>query len=175
MKRVASISEHLNDEGYSYTGKGNFEAIVKKHSSTVVEWLENLIPLKTQIDKLNELENVDFQKRNYIRILNKYHKKEYSEFVDINILVRDKEAMKEYYKKTNSELGLYNQLINNNYLKYPGRSQKHVPIERFKEFLTVYKDDLEIYFEESVMNNTQTSSKSESKKTNWTKLLLGEK
>jgi hypothetical protein len=44
-------------------------------------------------------------------------------------------------------------------------------------YIDTYKDDLEIYFDDSVgkISEVKTEDKKESKKTNWTKLLLGEK
>jgi hypothetical protein len=177
MKRVASIGNHIKNNSYSYTGKGNFEAIVKENKELILSWLEELVPLKTQIDRLNEQENVEFQKRNYIRILTKYFEEEYTLFVSVNILVRDTEYIKNFYKSSNSLRGLYNQLINQKYLKYPGRSEKYIEFDMFKMYIDTYKDDLEIYFDDSVgkTSEVKTEDKKESKKTNWTKLLLGEK
>lgn len=177
MKRVASIGNHIKNNSYSYTGKGNFEAIVKDNQETILTWLEELVPLKNQIDRLNDQENVEFQKRNYIRILTKYFPEQYTLFVSVNILVRDTEYIKELYKSSNSLRGLYNQLINHKYLKYPGRSEKYIEFDMFKLFIDTYKDDLDIYFDDSVgsKNESKIEDKKESKKTNWTKLLLGEK
>jgi hypothetical protein len=90
---------------------------------------------------------------------------------------RDTEYIKNFYKSSNSLRGLYNQLINQKYLKYPGRSEKYIEFDMFKMYIDTYKDDLEIYFDDSVgkISEVKTEDKKESKKTNWTKLLLGEK
>lgn len=176
MKRITSIGNHIKNNSYSYTGKGNFETIVKENKELILTWLEELVPLKTQIERLNEQENVEFQKRNYIRILTKFFPDEYLLFVSINILVRDSHNIKELYKTSNSLRGLYNQLLNHKYLKYPGRSERYIEFEMFKMYIDTYKDDLEVYFDDSVGKTSEEKieDKKESKKTNWTKLLLGE-
>jgi len=71
MKKLSIISNQIKNNTFSYTGKGSFEATVNKNKELILGWLEELIPLQIQIDTLSELENLEFQKRNYTRILTK--------------------------------------------------------------------------------------------------------
>jgi len=203
MKKLAAISNQIQNNTFSYTGKGSFEAIVNKHKESVIEWLEELIPLQKQIEMLRDLEGVDFQKRNYTRILTKIMPDEYTEFVSLNILVRDSNVIAQYYDEEYNVTILYDNLIRDKYLKYPGKYEKFVGYNIFQKFIMMYKDDLlqaleaqtqdEIVkketpkaIEEEVVEKPIEENKEENepeeipepkkeKETNWTNLLLGRK
>lgn len=142
MKRISAISNQIKNHTFSYTGKGAFEAIANKHKEQILLWLEELTPLQVQIQMLDELENVSFQKRNYTRILTKLFPKEYTEFVSLNILVRDSETIARYYKDTYDLSSLYDSLIKDKFLKYPGKYDKYVEFDLFQKFIMTYKEDL---------------------------------
>ena len=142
MKKLAVISKQIQNNTFSYTGKGAFEAIVNKHKESIITWLEELIPLQKQIEMLKDLEGVDFQKRNYTRILTKIMPDEYTEFVNLNILVRDSNIIAQYYNEEYNITILYDNLIRDNYLKYPGKYEKFVGYNIFQKFIMMYKDDL---------------------------------
>ena len=142
MKKLSIISNQIKNNTYSYTGKGSFEAIVNNNKDMILEWLEDLIPLQKQIDMLRELENIDFQKRNYTRILTKIFPEEYKEFVSLNILVRDANIIAQYYADEFNITLLYDKLVDHKYLKYPGKYDKYVEYNIFQKFLMMYKDDL---------------------------------
>jgi TolA-binding protein len=142
MKKLSSISNQIKSNTFSYTGKGAFEAIVNKHSEQIKEWLENLVPLQHQIDQLDEMEHVEFQKRNYTRILTKIFPIEYKEFVSLNILVRDASKIAEYYQTDYNLTTIYNSLLEDKYLKYPGKYEKYVEFEIFQKFVMMYREDL---------------------------------
>lgn len=188
MKKLSIISDKIKDDTFSYTGKGSFETVFNKNKDEIILWLEELIPLQKQIELLYEKENIEFQKRNYTRILTKYLNDEYQEFVSVNILLRDLEFIKKYYNENQDLIELYNSLILNKHLKYPGKSEKYVEFDIFKEFVLTYSDDLEISNitiikdekhidiktnEEQIAANEIIVQKEE--KTNWTDLLLGKK
>ena len=142
MKKLAAISNQIKNNTFSYTGKGSFEAIVNKHKDSVIDWLEELVPLQKQIEMLRDLEGVDFQKRNYTRILTKIMPDEYTEFVSLNILVRDSNVIAQYYDEEYNITILYDNLIKDKYLKYPGKYEKFVGYNIFQKFIMMYKDDL---------------------------------
>lgn len=142
MKKISSISDQIKNNTYSYTGKGSFENIVKKHSSQVIQWLEELVPLQVQMGYLDNMENVNFQKRNYTRILTKLFTDEYKEFVSLNILIRDTSAIAKNYEQTYDMATLYKILIEKKYLKYPGKYNKYVEFDLFQKFIMTYKDDI---------------------------------
>jgi hypothetical protein len=142
MKKLTIISNQIKNNTYSYTGKGSFEAIVNNYKSLIIEWLEDLIPLQKQIELLNEKEDIVFQKRNYTRILTKLLPEEYTEFVSINILTRDSNIIGQYYQKEYNLTILYDKLVENKYLKYPGKYDKFVEFELFQKFLMIYRDEL---------------------------------
>ena len=142
MKKLSIISNQIKNNTYSYTGKGSFEAIVNKNKELILGWLEELIPLQNQIDLLSELEEIEFQKRNYTRILTKLFPDEYTEFVSLNILVRDAHAIAYYYDQEFNVTLLYDNLIQDKYLKYPGKYDKYVSYSIFQKFVMMYKDDL---------------------------------
>ncbi len=197
MKKIANISQKLQNNNFSYTGKGGFEAIVNKHKKDILQWLEELIPLQQQLEFLYEKENVEFQKRNYIRILTKYFPKEYKEFVNINILLRDSKAIKQSYLQQQDVTNLYNILVTNNYLKYPGRNENFVDFDIFEEFIKVYKDELQIDYisnenlksqqisktkntptpqqEEEQLIRSEEDTKKDKEENYWTNLLLGKR
>ena len=97
MKKLANISNQIKNNTYSYTGKGAFEAVVNNFKNDIIKWLEDLIPLQIQMEYLEEKANINFQKRNYTRILTKILPNEYKEFVSINILARDSIIIAQYY------------------------------------------------------------------------------
>jgi hypothetical protein len=181
MKKLSKISNQIKDNTFSYTGKGAFEAIVKKYKDTIVLWLEDLVPLQEQIDNLFDLTSVQFQKRNYTRILSKFIPDEYKQFVELNILVRDAQLVAQYYNNDLNLQNVYSSLVSNKYLKYPGKYDKYVEFDIFQKFVMIYKDELldvagtvqeknDIAIPEKVM-----IEESKDEKTNWTNLLLGKK
>ena len=193
MKKLSIISEQIQNNTYSYTGKGSFEAVVKNNTDLVLSWLEDLVPIGIQIEKLNKLVNLEFQKRNYTRILTKLFPVPYTEFVSINILVRDSNIIAQYYNEEYNVTILFNNLIKGKYLKYPGKYEKYVEFDIFQKFIMLYRDDLLVSLEQP--NSIQTIEESISipdivdevedesieetppakikKETNWTNLLLG--
>ncbi|MBD3840449.1 MAG: hypothetical protein IE909_00945 [Campylobacterales bacterium] len=200
MKKLSNISNQIKNNTFSYTGKGSFEAVAIKHKENIIKWLENLIPLQEQIDNLEELEGVQIQKRNYIRILSKIVPDFYKEFVSVNILVRDASTIAQYYEEDYNLSQIYNKLILNRYLKYPGRYEKFVEFEYFQKFVMIYRDDLiasvnssttfsnqnvdiiqDIEPQEQIQNLDEknieivepVSKPQPTKETNWTNLLLG--
>ncbi len=142
MKKLSIISDQIKNNTYSYTGKGSFESIVKKHTNLILGWLEDLIPLQQQIDNLKDLEGLEFQKRNYTRILTKFLPNEYKEFVSLNILVRDANIIAQYYQDEYNITLLYDKLVLNKYLKYPGKYDKYVEFNIFQKFIMLYREDL---------------------------------
>jgi hypothetical protein len=142
MKKLSIISNQIKNNTYSYTGKGSFEAIVNKNKDLIIGWLEELIPLQAQIDLLSELENIEFQKRNYTRILTKIFPEDYKEFVSLNILVRDANILAQYYKEEYNITILYDNLIKDKYLKYPGKYEKYVEFNVFQKFVMMYREEL---------------------------------
>lgn len=156
MKKLSIISNQIKNNTYSYTGKGSFEAVVTQHKDKIIDWLENLIPLQRQIEMLKDLEGLEFQKRNYTRILTKLFPDEYTEFVSVNILVRDAHTIAQYYDEEYNVTILYNNLINDKFLKYPGKYDKYVSYGIFQKFVMMYRDDLKNSLENSGMKK-QTS------------------
>ena len=142
MKKLSSISNQIKNNTYSYTGKGSFEAVVNNNKELIVTWLEELVPLQKQIENLNEKENIDFQKRNYTRILTKIFPEQYKEFVSLNILVRDSSTITQYYQNEFNITILYDKLLEDKYLKYPGKYDKYVEFDLFQKFLMMYRDEL---------------------------------
>lgn len=197
MKKLSTISNQIKNNTYSYTGKGSFEAVVNKNKDKVLGWLEDLVPLQKQIEMLKDLENLEFQKRNYTRILTKLFPDEYTEFVSLNILVRDAHAIAQYYDDEYNVTILYNNLIENKFLKYPGKYDKYVSYNIFQRFVMMYREDLmksldqdevkedtkdsfidenieQISEIEDIENNITIEEKPvKQKETNWTNLLLG--
>ena len=113
MKKLSIISEQIKNNTYSYTGKGSFESIVKNNKELVLGWLEDLIPLQQQIDTLKDLVGLEFQKRNYTRILTKLFPLEYTEFVSLNILIGDAVVIAQYYEDEYNITLLYDKLLLN--------------------------------------------------------------
>jgi len=142
MKKLSNISNQIKNNTFSYTGKGGFEALANKYKDQIIIWLEELIPLQTQINNILELEGIEIQKRNYTRILTKIVPNEYKEFVSVNILVRDASTIANYYDEDYNLSTVYNKLIKNRYLKYPGKYEKFVEFETFQKFVMLYRDDL---------------------------------
>ena len=129
MKKLSQISDKIKDDNFSYTGKGSFESIFNKNKKEIIVWLEELIPLQKQIELLYEKESIEFQKRNYTRILTKFLPKEYTEFVSLNILLRDLDGIKEVFIDNKNIVNIYNKLVLNRYLNYPGKSENFVEFE----------------------------------------------
>ena len=202
MKKLSSISNQIKNNTYSYTGKGSFEAVVNNNKELIVTWLEELVPLQKQIENLNEKENIDFQKRNYTRILTKIFPEQYKEFVSLNILVRDSSTITQYYQNEFNITILYDKLLEDKYLKYPGKYDKYVEFDLFQKFLMMYRDELisnqdnlesegitkkdetitinqdleknvKIDIVETLEVETTETKKEIKKETNWTNLLLG--
>lgn len=142
MKKLSTISNQIKNNTYSYTGKGSFEAVVNNNKELILTWLEELVPLQKQIENLNEKENIDFQKRNYTRILTKVFPEQYKEFVSLNILVRDSNIIGQYYQNEFNMSILYDKLLENKYLKYPGKYDKYVEFDLFQKFLMMYREEL---------------------------------
>jgi hypothetical protein len=157
MKKLSIISNQIKNNTYSYTGKGSFEAIVNNNKEKIIGWLEDLMPLQKQIDLLSEQENIEFQKRNYTRILTKLLPQEYKEFVSVNILVRDSNIIAKYYDDEFNLTMLYNKLLENKYLKYPGKYEKYVEYNIFQRFVMMYKDDLALSLDSTNQNNKNTT------------------
>jgi len=165
MKKLSNISNQIKNNTYSYTGKGSFEAVVNKNKELILGWLEDLIPLQSQIESLAELENLEFQKRNYTRILTKVFPEEYTEFVSINILVRDANILAQYYNEEYNITMLYDNLLKDKYLKYPGKYEKYVEFNIFQKFVMMYRDELMASLESEhqsvVMHKTETKENQE--------------
>ncbi|MEA2050991.1 MAG: hypothetical protein U9O56_09710 [Campylobacterota bacterium] len=142
MKKLSTISNQIKNNTFSYTGKGAYEAVANKQKANILKWLEDLVPLQKQIENIIELENIEIQKRNYTRILTKIAPLEYKEFVSINILVRDANKIAKYYDEDYDLTKVYSKLIENRYLKYPGKYEKFVEFELFQKFVMLYRDDL---------------------------------
>ena len=159
MKKLSIISNQIKNNTYSYTGKGSFEAVVNQNKDKILEWLEDLIPLQKQIEMLKDLADLDFQKRNYTRILTKLFPDEYTEFVSLNILVRDAHAIAQHYDEEYNVTILYNNLIENKYLKYPGKYDKYVSYNIFQKFIMMYREDL--------MKSLERDEAKEDKKTSY--------
>jgi hypothetical protein len=147
MKKLINISSQIKNNTFSYTGKGAFEAAVNNHKDTIINWLEELVPLQKQIDMLYDLTQLEFQKRNYTRILTKLLPEEYKEFVCVNILVRDSNIIAQYYANEFNLTLLYEELKEKNYLKYPGKNNKFVDYGIFQQFIMMYKDELSLSLE----------------------------
>ena len=189
MKKLPIISNQIRNNTYSYTGKGSFEAIVNKNNKLILGWLEDLIPLQNQIELLLELEDIRFQKRNYTRILTKVFPEEYKEFVSLNILVRDANILAKYYNEEYNITILYDNLIKDKYLKYPGKYEKYVEFFIFQKFVMMYRDELvsilhndhqslisnkkEIIEEDTRQEVEQVVKESKDNDIKWTQLLLG--
>ncbi len=166
MKKLSTISNQIKNNTYSYTGKGSFEAVVNNHKDKILEWLEELVPLQKQIEMLKDLEGLEFQKRNYTRILTKLFPDEYTEFVSLNILVRDAHVIAEYYNDEYNVTILYNNLIENKFLKYPGKYDKYVSYGIFQKFVMMYREDLMKSLENDEVKTKKTDSYEEDNHTN---------
>lgn len=158
MKKLSNISNQIKNNTFSYTGKGGFEALANKYKDQIVIWLEELIPLQTQINNILEIEGIEIQKRNYTRILTKIVPNEYKEFVSVNILVRDASTIAQYYDEDYNLSTVYNKLIQNRYLKYPGKYEKFVEFGTFQKFVMLYRDDLISSVSDDSNNNTYTEN-----------------
>jgi len=153
------------------------------------------VPLQQQIEYLKIKSNLEFQKRNYTRILTKILPEQYTEFVSVNILVRDANVIASYYHKEFNLTLLYDILLKNNYLKYPGKYKKYVEFNIFQKFIMMYRNDLleslennnkeevqeqEIVVSKSTKENTEIETKEPIEEkippktdTNWLNLLVG--
>jgi hypothetical protein len=142
MKKLSIVSNQIKNNTYSYTGKGAFEAVALQQKEHILKWLEELVPIQKQIEQLYDLTHLQFQKRNYTRILTKLFPQEYTEFVSINILVRDSSMIAQYYETEFNLTLLYEKLIKEQYLKYPGKNKKFVQFDLFQKFVMMYRDEL---------------------------------
>ena len=200
MKKIDSITQKLQSTSYSYTGKGEFEVIVKNNADKIKKWLSELVPLANQIKELNKQTQKEIKKRNYTRILTKLFKEEYEEFTYMNILIRDSEYIA-IARQTNMPLiRQYNMLKEDNKLKYPGRHLKFVDFDIFREFVTLYNIELlqkanrikkekenndtattnvhkassnKIMQDKKVVENAIKDNSNKTQEENWTKLLIG--
>ncbi len=141
MKRLNIVSEQIQNNSNIYTGKSAYEHIILENQDTIFDWFENLVPIQDQINMLEELGCDNLQKRNYVRIITKLFPTEYNQFVSLNILIRDVDAIAGVFSMEDEEVQYYD-LIHNNKLKFPGRHKKYVSIDIYKEFIKVYEDDL---------------------------------
>lgn len=141
MKRLNIVSEQIKNNSNIYTGKSAYEHVILENQDTIFDWFENLVPIQDQINMLEELGCDNLQKRNYVRIITKLFPKEYNQFVSLNILIRDVDAIAGVFSMEDEEVQYYD-LIHNNKLKFPGRHKKYVSIDIYKEFIKVYEDDL---------------------------------
>jgi hypothetical protein len=155
MKKLQIIGNQIKNNTFSYTGKGSFEAIVNKFKTDIINWLEDLIPLKQQISYLLDKTGVEFQKRNYTRILSKILPEQYNEFVSINILVRDSNVVARYYQNEFNLTALYEKLVKDKYLKYPGKYDHYVDFEIFQKFIMTYRDELNASLDIDMHSNIQ--------------------
>lgn len=142
MKKLSSISNQIKSNTYSYTGKGNYEAIVNNHKEDIIKWLEDLVPLQKQIENIYDMNGIEIQKRNYTRILTKVLPEPYKEFVCLNILVRDASVIAVYYNDDYNLSNVYKRLVESRHLKYPGKYEKFVDFEYFQKFVMLYREDL---------------------------------
>jgi len=200
MKKIDTITQKLQSTSYSYTGKGEFEVIVKNNADKIKKWLSELTPLANQIKELNKQTQKEIKKRNYTRILTKLFKEEYEEFTYMNILIRDSEYIA-IARQTNMPLiRQYNMLKEDNKLKYPGRHLKFVDFDIFREFVTLYNIELlqkanrikkektnndtattnaqkassnKIMQDKKVVENAIKDNSNKTQEENWTKLLIG--
>ena len=196
MKKLSIISDQIKNNSFSYTGKGSFESVVQNNKDQIIKWLEELLPLQQQIDILSQLSGLVFQKRNYTRILTKLYPNEYTQFVSLNILVRDSKVIAQYYEDEYNITTLYENLIKNKYLKYPGKYDKYVDFNIFQKFIMIYRDELKVnldtnhqqqniqqinsnQFEDKTTidkeETKQQNNNDKQKETNWTQLLLGKR
>ncbi len=143
MKKLLIISEKIESSNNNYFGRGSFETIIKNNKDLVLSWFENLTSIQNQIRILNDeygCENL--QKRNYVRIITKLFAKEYSQFVCLNILLRDIDSITLAFLEHNDSKKQYELLILNNRLKFPGKHKKVVDFDTYQQFITLYANDL---------------------------------
>ena len=200
MKKIDTITQKLQSTSYSYTGKGEFEVIVKNNADKIKKWLSELVPLANQIKELNKQTQNEIKKRNYTRILTKLFKEEYEEFTYMNILIRDSDYIA-IARQTNTPLiRQYDMLKEDNKLKYPGRHLKFVDFDIFREFVTLYNIELlqkanrikkektdngttttkvqktsanKIMRDKKVVENAIKDNSNKIQEEDWTKLLIG--
>jgi hypothetical protein len=170
MKKLSIISNQIKNNTYSYTGKGAFEAVVNNFKYEIIGWLEELVPLQKQIEYLYERSNLEFQKRNYTRILTKLLPKEYTEFVSINILVRDAHIIAQYYHEEFNLTLLHEKLVKSKYLKYPGKYEKYVEFDIFQKFIMMYRDELLTSLDKNNTEEQNPQSKQDKEEQKLTKL-----
>jgi len=143
MKKLLIISEKIESSNNNYFGRGSFETIIKNNKDLVLSWFENLTSIQNQIRILNDeygCENL--QKRNYVRIITKLFPKEYSQFVCLNILLRDIDSITLAFLEHNDSKKQYELLVLNNRLKFPGKHKKVVDFDTYQQFITLYANDL---------------------------------
>jgi hypothetical protein len=142
MKKLDVISNKIKSSKPNYFGRGHFESVIKDNSKLILQWFEDLVPVQEQIKELIELGCEDLQKRNYVRIITKLFPKEYSQFIALNILLRDIDSITAVFKGIYDTRVQYDTLIAHNRLKYPGKHHKYVDFHIFQQFISFYKDDL---------------------------------
>ena len=60
----------------------------------------------------------------------------------MNILVRDANILAQYYNEEYNITLLYDNLLKDKYLKYPGKYEKYVEFNIFQKFVMMYRDEL---------------------------------
>ncbi len=142
MKKLDVISNKIQNNNSNYFGRGHFETIIKDNSEQILTWFEELVPVQEQIKELILLGCVDLQKRNYVRIVTKLFPQEYSQFIAMNIILRDIDSITAVFKGIFDTRTQYDTLLNHGKLKFPGKHQKYVDFHTYQQFVTFYKEDL---------------------------------
>jgi len=168
MKKINVVQNKISNKLHSYTSKSAFEDIILSNKDMILSWFDELVPIQTQIEHLQNLGCSNLQKRNYTRILTKLFKKEYETFISINILVRDSDFIAQTMYNIKDDNKQYEYLTKNNKLKYPGKHKIYVPFEIYRDFIKTYKDELKSIVKEEDINKEQKKEKT----TNWMDVLL---
>lgn len=142
MRKTSIISDKIKNSKSNYFGRGHFETIIKENKNQILEWFENLVPVQEQIKELNALGCDNLQKRNYVRIITKLFPQEYGQFISMNILLRDIDAITAVVKGIHDTRKQYDTLTEHLKLKFPGRHHKFVDFHTYQQFVTFYKEDL---------------------------------
>lgn len=142
MRKMSIISDKIKNSKSNYFGRGHFETIIKENKSQILEWFENLVPVQEQIKELTALGCDNLQKRNYVRIITKLFPQEYGQFISMNILLRDIDAITAVVKGIHDTRKQYDTLTEHLKLKFPGRHHKFVDFHTYQQFVTFYKEDL---------------------------------
>lgn len=142
MKKLSIISDKIKNSKSNYFGRGHFETIIKQNRAQILEWFENLVPVQEQIKELNELGCDNLQKRNYVRIITKLFPQEYGQFISMNILLRDIDAITAVVKGIHDTRKQYETLLEHMKLKFPGKHHKFIDFHTYQQFVSFYKEDL---------------------------------